>query len=148
MKIKSLALFASFVFCSFSFQSVPMPTLTIEFKELKNKEADLYIAVSKPSKNFPDEANMVKQLIVKPKGKSTISISVDGLNYGAYAVMVFQDLNGNGKLDKGFMGIPNEPFAFSNNYKPVFRAPKFDDCAFQFSATNRLVAIERFIKML
>jgi len=148
MRIKPLAILCTTFILLSAFQNQPVPTLTIDFKELKNKEADVYIAVSTPSDNFPDEANMVKQMIAKPAGRAAFSVQLEGLKYGTYAVMAFQDLNGNGKLDKGFMGIPNEPFAFSNNYKPTFRAPKFKDCSFVFSASNKLVVIERFIKML
>ena len=33
---------------------------------------------------------------------------------GEYAFCVFQDLNGDGIINSGFMGIPKEPFGFSN----------------------------------
>ena len=35
---------------------------------------------------------------------------------GRYAVVVFHDVNGNGRLDENFMGIPREPLGFSNRY--------------------------------
>jgi uncharacterized protein (DUF2141 family) len=36
-------------------------------------------------------------------------------------LLIFQDLNGNKKLDKNFIGIPTEPFAFSQiTTNPVF----------------------------
>ncbi|WP_139064377.1 DUF2141 domain-containing protein [Gluconobacter morbifer] len=31
---------------------------------------------------------------------------------GIYAVQVFQDRNSNGKLDRGFLGVPRGPFSF------------------------------------
>ena len=34
---------------------------------------------------------------------------------GAYAVAVFQDENGNGRLDRNPLGLPTEPYAFSND---------------------------------
>lgn len=37
---------------------------------------------------------------------------------GDYAVMVHLDENGNGIFDKNFIGIPREPIAFSNGYRP------------------------------
>ncbi|MGD8176407.1 MipA/OmpV family protein [Marinimicrobium sp. ARAG 43.8] len=37
---------------------------------------------------------------------------------GDYAVLVFYDENGNGELDRNFVGIPSEPIALSNNYRP------------------------------
>ena len=35
---------------------------------------------------------------------------------GRYAVLVFQDVDGNGRLDQNFLGIPREPLGFSNRY--------------------------------
>lgn len=37
---------------------------------------------------------------------------------GNYAVLLFLDENGNGELDRNFIGIPREPIALSNNYRP------------------------------
>lgn len=34
------------------------------------------------------------------------------------AVLVYADINGNGRLDKNFIGIPKEPVGLSNNYSP------------------------------
>lgn len=37
---------------------------------------------------------------------------------GDYAVLLFWDENGNGRLDRNFIGIPREPVALTNNYRP------------------------------
>jgi uncharacterized protein (DUF2141 family) len=50
---------------------------------------------------------------------------------GRYALAVYHDMNDNWKLDKNFVGYPKEPFGFSNNYRPVFSGPNFEDCAFE-----------------
>ena len=34
---------------------------------------------------------------------------------GNYAIAVFHDLNGNGKLDRNLIGLPSEPYGFSND---------------------------------
>jgi uncharacterized protein (DUF2141 family) len=46
---------------------------------------------------------------------------------GEYAVSVYHDLNGNEELDKNLFGAPKEPYGFSQNYVPRFRAPRFDE---------------------
>lgn len=46
---------------------------------------------------------------------------------GTYAVTVFQDLDDDGKLKRNFIGIPKEPSGLSNNVRPRFGPPKFDD---------------------
>jgi len=65
--------------------------------------------------NAPDKflksGQMAIRMVVRPDGKSTLSIPV-ALAPGEWAVAVSQDLNNNDKLDKNFLGIPTEPFAF------------------------------------
>ncbi len=53
-----------------------------------------------------------------------------GLPSGEYALVVYQDDNGNGHLDKNFIGIPREPLSFSNRYWPQGR-PTYTRAAFR-----------------
>ncbi|WP_375463817.1 DUF2141 domain-containing protein [uncultured Methylobacterium sp.] len=48
---------------------------------------------------------------------------------GAYAVAAFQDLNGNGRLDRTDLGLPLEPYAFSGEAGRRAR-PDFAQAAF------------------
>lgn len=49
---------------------------------------------------------------------------------GKYAVVVVHDENDNGILDRGFLGLGGESYAFSNGVRPWFGWPDFDDAAF------------------
>lgn len=50
-------------------------------------------------------------------------ITLSGLPDGMYAVAAYQDSNGNGQLDRSFLGIPQEPYGFSNDQRgPDFAA--------------------------
>jgi uncharacterized protein (DUF2141 family) len=42
---------------------------------------------------------------------------MSGLAPGAYAAMVFHDVNGDGKMNFNRLKLPAEPYAFSNNAK-------------------------------
>jgi uncharacterized protein (DUF2141 family) len=58
-------------------------------------------------------------------GADTLSFEVCGLNGPAVALRMFQDLNGNGKLDTNMLGIPSEPWGASG--KPsAMSAPTWD----------------------
>lgn len=37
------------------------------------------------------------------------------LEPGRYAVAAYQDLNGNGELDRSLLGLPTEPYGFTND---------------------------------
>jgi len=45
---------------------------------------------------------------------------------GRWAISVFQDLDGNRRLDSNFLGIPTEASGSSNNPPARFGPPKFD----------------------
>jgi uncharacterized protein (DUF2141 family) len=43
---------------------------------------------------------------------------------------IYNDENGNGKLDQTWIGFPNEPYAFSRNYKLGMHKPSFEEFIF------------------
>lgn len=64
-------------------------------------------------------------------GLGKVTLSFGALPPGQYAVRVFHDLNGNGKLDMNPFGVPIEPFAFSNNAVPNGAPPQWDAASFE-----------------
>ena len=64
-----------------------------------------------------------------PAEAGTTRVLVRGVRPGTYAVLAFQDLNGNGVLDRNLLGIPTEPFGFSNDARGRFGPPGFDAAA-------------------
>ena len=60
---------------------------------------------------------------------------------GRYATIAFHDENGNGKLDKSFLGIPTEPYGFSNNVQGFLGPPTFDDAAMALGDSNEAIGI-------
>lgn len=57
-----------------------------------------------------------------------VTIVIEDVAPGRYAVAVFHDDNDNGKLDTGSYGIPIEKYGFSNNAKGAMGPPAFQDC--------------------
>ncbi len=68
-------------------------------------------------------------------------IDLGPLAAGRYAVSVYLDLNGNRKLDKGFLGIPKEPVGTSNNPKGHRGPPHFNECSFIHGADTQIIPI-------
>jgi uncharacterized protein (DUF2141 family) len=56
-----------------------------------------------------------------------LTIEIPDLPYGKYAVALLHDLNENRKMDKNFIGIPQEPFGFTRVQKLGFGAPSFEE---------------------
>lgn len=57
-------------------------------------------------------------------GKLTVVLK--DLPAGPLALSVIHDVNANGRLDMNAMGIPTEPYGFSNNAPSNFGPPKFE----------------------
>jgi len=50
-----------------------------------------------------------------PARPGVVELRIRNVKPGAYAIAVFHDTNGNGKLDRGLIGLPSEPYGFSND---------------------------------
>ena len=61
------------------------------------------------------------------------SYVLNAVDAGEIAVLVYHDENGNGVLDKNFIGIPRETLAISNNYQPK-GPPSFARASFTLAA--------------
>jgi uncharacterized protein (DUF2141 family) len=65
----------------------------------------------------------------------------DALPAGRYAVRAFLDRNGNETLDMNARGIPQEPFAFSNDASARLGPPRIDAAAFTHGEGETHIAL-------
>lgn len=59
-----------------------------------------------------------------------------------YAIALYHDKNANRTLDRGPLGIPNEPFGLSNDPKIRFSAPKIKETLFHVASEGANVEIK------
>jgi uncharacterized protein (DUF2141 family) len=71
---------------------------------------------------------------------SSVHAAFADLAPGRYAIAAFQDEDGTGVLRRGKLGIPLEPFGFSNG-AGLARKPKFDAAAFEVSEGVHSVSV-------
>ena len=62
---------------------------------------------------------------------------IEELSFGEYAIKLFHDENGNGKMDRNMIGIPSEDYAFSNNAYGNFGPADYDDAKFLFNKSGQ-----------
>jgi len=108
--------------------------IIVTVKNIQKDKGQLVIAVFQNEKTFLTDP--VASKIVKASDQSMDLLFE--LPNGYYAISVFQDLNKNKVLDKGFAGNPLEPYGFSNNVRPGFSAPTFEDCKFKVMGGNHI----------
>lgn len=58
-------------------------------------------------------------------------LTFNDLPSGEYAFSIFHDINDNGELDTNLLGIPKEPWGFSNNARGTFGPPDFEAASFR-----------------
>jgi uncharacterized protein (DUF2141 family) len=65
-----------------------------------------------------------------PAVNGTVRLRIDGVPPGTYAAQAFHDENGNGRLDRGIFGIPEEGMGFSRDAPMHMAPPRFADAEF------------------
>lgn len=99
-------------------------TLTVEFNITKYNKGSMFFALYDSEKNYMKSA--IRNAKAKVIDKKAIVV-IENLPQGSYGFSFFHDVNDNGKLNKNFLGIPKEPYGFSNNEKGAFGPPDFED---------------------
>ena len=122
----SLLAVSTIMLLAFKIQS-PENTLTLDISNIKDPKGAIYVQVFNATQHFP-KPPYAFQTVIKPEGKTKVSVSFSNVVSGDYAVAVYQDSNNNGKFDRNFIGIPKEPYALSQNFHPKMSAPTFEEC--------------------
>ena len=129
------------LFCSAKYAAAQTTSIQVEVSGIKDQKGTVYIGFYKAGTAFPAAGKQSFRTSAKPDGKDKLTINIPDVEPGDYALAIYQDINNNGKLDKNFIGIPKEPYAFSNNFHPKMSAPKFEDCKITVSASSREFAV-------
>lgn len=110
--------------------------LILEIDNIRHTSGQvMQIAIDKKS-NFLKDGTPFRYTMVEVKNNKLSETFI--LPAGEYAVSIYHDINGNGKMDKNIFGAPSEPYGFSKNYKPTFRAPKFDEVKINLNTDRKI----------
>jgi len=129
-------LLASLVFLS-SVKVMAQSCVKIQVSGFKAFKGSLHISVYKDEQTFLKDGKEVITKIVQVNDSSHVDTYFCDLPSGWYAVALYQDLDNNNKMNRGFLGIPSEPYGLSNNIRPRFSVPKFEQCRFYVSGTGK-----------
>lgn len=112
----------------------PADTGQLLIEGLPDEAGTLYVGWYDQADAFPKAGKVMHGQKVKAQGPDLVAVAGPDLPPGRYAISAFFDLNGNGELDTNFLGIPTEPYGFSNRVRPAMRAATFEEAAFQWKA--------------
>ncbi|MEM9674318.1 MAG: DUF2141 domain-containing protein [Bacteroidota bacterium] len=103
-------------------------TIDVSFVKLESDNGQVIINLFDQSEGFPSESDRAyrsEQVTVK-EGKAHYIFQ--DVPWGEYAVAVMHDENGNGEVEKNFLGIPKEKVGVSNVSSgiPTFKRAAFN----------------------
>ena len=120
--------------------ATPAPAETLRLSvETKSDTGHVLAAIYASPESFEQDDMLIG--VAGPAKPGLTQLDINGLDPGIYGVAVFQDLNGNEKLDKNLFGAPTEPFGFSNNPVIGFKAPEFAEFQFEFAGKPREIRV-------
>lgn len=113
-------------------------TITLEVKGIKEVKGVMSIALYDNEEDFTGKDNYVKAEEVQVNSKEFIYVFKD-IPHGTYAIAIYHDVDKDGKLSKNWIGMPKEPFGFSNDAKGRMGPPDFEDAAFKVDQDTEVV---------
>lgn len=122
-------------------------TLTVVIVGLKSNNGDVKVSLLNSEESFLAKPKELKKMggpfrraIAAIKDKKAEAVFED-VPFGEYAIKLFHDENGNGRMDKNFVGMPKEDRAVSNNARGKTGPPKYEDAKFEFNKEEMTIEI-------
>ena len=149
----SLRRFSVMVLLGCIISSIAVVSLTVPTRAQSRERATIILKVT----GFHSEKGQVKIAVFNapekwpkdPAYSSTIDVTsptvtwkINDVPFGDYAIAIFHDENGNGKMDKNLLGIPVEAYGFSNNQRVTFGPPQWEAVKFTVRSSVKDVSIE------
>lgn len=128
----------TFIFILLSGRSFSQLNLTVE--GIKKDNGTILVAIYNSKTTFNNIREVFREGRIKVEGNKAGYCFKD-LPAGDYAISIFHDVNDNQALDKNNLGIPIEPYGFSNNAEATFGPPSFKKAEFRYSGEQMDITI-------
>ncbi len=129
MPLKTTLIAAAALYATLMTQMIAAETLTVVITNVPKSEGTIMLQVMSGEAEFRGETGAIAS-VMQRAAAGEMSFTTTSLPAGEYALRVMHDVNNNGELDANFVGMPTEPWAFSNNAMGNFGPPKWQDVKF------------------
>lgn len=109
--------------------------ITVTITGVSSDAGTVRAALHDGAEGFPRERQMVAGVFVEASA-GAVTLVFEDVPAGRYAISAFHDQDGDNALSANLLGIPNEPFGFSNDARGSFGPPEFEDAAFEVSSED------------
>lgn len=116
-------------------------SILLEIDGLRSNRGQILACMTANPKTFPDcqKDPNARHLTVAAMNGETVQFK--DVPQGRYAIALFHDENGNGRMDKMMM-LPREGFGFSRDAPLQFGPPRFGAASFQVGAAQLKTSIK------
>lgn len=134
MKFAKLAAVCMAVFIAPSYAA----DLTVEIKGLASTNGKVLISLFDKADGWMKRGLVTGAVAAQKDG---VSYEFKDLPMGDYALSIHHDENGNGKFDTNPVGMPIEPYGFSNDAMGNFGPPTFEQAKFKLDQPKKTVML-------
>jgi len=106
----------------------------VTVKNIQELKGTIRMAVYSGEDNFMKKSLVSKEVSVTGK---EVTIVFENVKPGEYAISTYHDVDDNKELNTGFMGIPKEPYGFSNDARGTFGPPTYEKAKFKVSGDTK-----------
>lgn len=119
--------------------------LTVIVNNVQQDDGQIMLGLFNSADGFPKTISQSSATPAKERNTAgQVLLIIRGLSPGQYAASTYHDLDSNSKLSTNMMGVPTEPYGFSNNARGMFGPPSFKDAAITIG--NEDLTIEIAVK--
>jgi uncharacterized protein (DUF2141 family) len=109
--------------------------MEVTIKNIKDLKGSIRLSVYNNETDFLTKEVASKTISANAK---EIIVAFTNLKPGTYAISAYHDANENNELDSNLIGMPTEPYGFSNNAMGRFGPPAFDAAKVKFDQPVKL----------
>jgi len=113
--------------------------VTLEVRNVRPEQGMLMIAAYADAASFNKTAVVATQM---KAGAQTMTFPLCGFSGETAAFTLYQDLNGNGRLDRNVLGIPSEPWGASGQ-PAAMSAPTWEATAVPLDGSTVVVKLSK-----
>lgn len=115
--------------------------IVVELSGFRSDRGLVLVGLFASADGFPVDASKALSNLETSIADDPATVTFTQVPWGRYAVGVLHDENGNGQMDTGLLGIPEEGHAASNNVDRRFGAPSFEEAVFVFDRERLVLPI-------
>lgn len=117
--------------------------LTVVVQNIQQDTGNIMLGLFSTPESFPKVATQGMFVpAAKRDATGRVTLVLRDLAPGQYAVSAFHDIDSNGKLNSNLMGMPTEPYGFSNDAQGQFGPPAFEAAAITLPAQGLTIQLQ------